>query len=121
MSSACKNIVGESNMVVTMIFGIVKSIMSLKSKRYITSFELEVEHLEAAKPFNEANFAKCNWNLKHKRGNKGYKAPSQADPKRKNKYVKHGKRGGKKDKTNIKCYNYSSLGHFARECTEAKK
>ena len=45
-------------------------------------FELEDERLKAARPFNEANFAKSNWDLKRKRGNKGNKAPNQADPKR---------------------------------------
>uniref|UniRef100_A0A0D3D3E6 DUF4219 domain-containing protein n=1 Tax=Brassica oleracea var. oleracea TaxID=109376 RepID=A0A0D3D3E6_BRAOL len=44
-------------------------------------FELEDERLKAARPFNEANFAKSNWDLKRKRGNKGNKAPNQADPK----------------------------------------
>src|SRR5690606_4325200 len=32
--------------------------------------ELEDERLEAAKPFNEDNFAKSNWGLKRKRDNK---------------------------------------------------
>lgn len=39
-------------------------------------FELEDECLNAAIPFNKATFAKSNWDLKRKRGNKGNKAPS---------------------------------------------
>ncbi|ESQ50917.1 hypothetical protein EUTSA_v10023107mg, partial [Eutrema salsugineum] len=83
--------------------------------------ELEDERLEASKSFSEANFASSNSGLKRKKGNMGHKAPYQSELKRQKKDAKRGKRGGKKDKTKMKCYNCSSLGHFSRECTEAKK
>ncbi|KAL1219683.1 Retrovirus-related Pol polyprotein from transposon TNT 1-94 [Cardamine amara subsp. amara] len=83
--------------------------------------ELEDERLEVARPFNEANYASSSSGMKRKRGNFGNKASEQANPKKQKKHTKRGKKGGKKNKTKMKCYNCDSLGHFARECTEAKK
>ncbi|ESQ50057.1 hypothetical protein EUTSA_v10002214mg, partial [Eutrema salsugineum] len=83
--------------------------------------ELEDERIEASKSFNEAKFASSNSGLKRKKGNMGNKAPHQSELKRPKKYAKRDKNGGKKDKTKMKCHKCNSLGHFARECTEAKK
>ncbi|ESQ44830.1 hypothetical protein EUTSA_v10003344mg, partial [Eutrema salsugineum] len=78
--------------------------------------ELEDERLEASK-----SSASSNSGLKHKKGNIGHKAPYHSELKRQKKDAKRDKRGGQKDKTKMKCYNCSSLGHFAHEFTEAKK
>lgn len=51
--------------------------------------ELENKDIKTVILFNEINFANSNLSLKHKRGNKEYKAPDQTDPKRQKKCAKH--------------------------------
>ena len=64
--------------------------------------ELEDERLEAAKPFNEANYASSSSGMKRKRSNFGNKASEQPNPKKQKRHAKRGKKGGKKDKTKMK-------------------
>lgn len=87
--------------------------INLKIFQYILRhLKFEDEHLQAAKPFNEANVLSLCWGSKRKKVNKKNKAPYQTNLKKQKKYAKY---GGKKDKTKLKCYNCGSLSHFACE------
>ncbi|KAH9723199.1 cysteine-rich receptor-like protein kinase 10 [Citrus sinensis] len=83
--------------------------------------ELEVEHLETVKLSDRVYIAESSsrkaLDFKRKRGHKYNQKGERSDPNQKKPYVKKCPRsrraGKKKNKSKMKCYDCSKLGHFA--------
>ena len=90
--------------------------------------ELEAKCLEVAKLFDRVYMVESSsrkaLDFKRKRGHKGNQKGERSDHNKKSD-IKKRPRGRcadkKKEKSKMKCYNYSKLGHFAFECIELKK
>ena len=91
--------------------------------------ELEAEHLEGAKLSDYIYMAELRSrkasSFKRKRGYKynqmGKRYNLDQNKPNAKKYPRDKRAGKKKDKSNMKCYNCSWLGHIARECTDSQK
>lgn len=90
--------------------------------------ELEAERREAAKPKSSAHMVESSSRKasRPKRkfseiSNKQGLAVGPAPKKAKVVWRKRGKRGGKKGKAKLVCFNCNKEGHFARDCTEPRK
>ncbi|GAV57760.1 UBN2_2 domain-containing protein, partial [Cephalotus follicularis] len=88
--------------------------------------ELEAEREEAIRAtalFPQGGKLHGNWSKRKNKGKSSTKEGSSNQGPRVGRVSKRhrGKRGGKKDKTKVKCYNFQKMGHFAHECTEPKQ